>query len=125
MNNFPPSPSSSCYVYQFIIFSSFVIQGALEQAERALRQATGTDNLVLECETYVIYGDVYLTLKDYDKAMKFYIRSSEMIRCLGQPWSPQLRATVLLKLANGNRKQRVLDRALQYCEVWLVLLFYV
>ncbi|PIK39330.1 putative 43 kDa receptor-associated protein of the synapse isoform X1 [Apostichopus japonicus] len=95
-------------------FSDF--QGALEQAERALRQATGTDNLVLECETYVIYGDVYLTLKDYDKAMKFYIRSSEMIRCLGQPWSPQLRATVLLKLANGNRKQRVLDRALQYCE---------
>ncbi|KAJ8031866.1 43 kDa receptor-associated protein of the synapse [Holothuria leucospilota] len=95
-------------------FSDF--QGALEQSERALQQATKTDNLIMECETYVKFGEVYLALKDYDKAMKFFIRSSEMIRCLGQPWSPQLKSLVLLKLAEGNRKQGVLDRALQNCE---------
>lgn len=96
-------------------FSHFHL--ALENLEKALLYASRLEDKTLECTIYGNIGDLYCTLKDYDKSVKFHVKASELVRCRGQRWSPKMRTLVQLNLATPYRKLRKLDLAMDYCEV--------
>lgn len=104
-------------------FSHFTL--ALENLEKALPAASRLPDKTLECTIYGNLGDLYCTLKDYEKALRYHVKASELVRCIGQRWSPKMRTLVQLNLATPYRKLRKLDLAMDYCEVSLQLFFHV
>ena len=98
-------------------FSYFTI--ALENLEKALPYAYRLQDKTLECTIYGGLGDLYCNLKDYEKALRYHIKASELVRCRGQRWGHKMRTMVQLNLATPYRKLRKLDLAMDYCEVSL------
>ncbi|XP_038072503.1 43 kDa receptor-associated protein of the synapse-like [Patiria miniata] len=91
-------------------------QQALENFDKALKMAIKIGDRGLECNTYGDLAEVYISLKDYDKALRYTVKASELVRCRGQEWSPKLRTVVQLNLATPYRKLGKMDLAMDYCE---------
>ena len=123
LQNIPKDPRVHGYVYlcqgnAYFGFSNYT--KALENYEQAMRVAKHQRELALELQIYANLGNLFCTLKDYDKGLALHMKALDIAKSFNicDPTSKFQRMTTY-NLVNPYRKLGRLDEALEHCEVSL------
>ena len=121
LQNIPKDPRVHGYVYlcqgnAYFGFSNYT--KALENYEQAMKVARQQREQALELQIYSSLGNLFCTLKDYDKGLALHLKALDIAKSFNicDPTSKFQRMTTY-NLVNPYRKLGRLEEAMEHCEV--------